>query len=302
MPSSGPILDEPDIAKKVWQTAVRYLANGKTLHQNSLVTLVKHETGLSEPVVVSHITRGFAGAVSDGVYYDLAPEHRLHLTMLGVLPSLLQTPAGNPRAVSVSLEASGANGHFRGRFEAVDEDRSYWFCMRIGQAEHWAALREEAETADNWGPPLQPATDHATMPAPLIWRFSEPAHAAAAARRAAKALGVKTTDKVELIELRYPLGPLRMISDDQRTIERLTRRRGTIPAGRKYPIQGYCDHCGQPLSDPYSLLVGVGPICRQYYSPRVLAAVANANGPTAPPLARRRTVDDALAVLAEAWV
>ena len=49
------------------------------------------------------------------------------------------------------------------------------------------------------------------------------------------------------------------------------------PAGRVHPVSGFCDHCGQPLSDPYSLLVGVGPVCRGYYEHGVIRGVALAS-------------------------
>ena len=120
----------------------------------------------------------------------------------------------------------------------------------------------------------------------------------ATTRRVARRWGVTLVDRVEVQEVVQTRAPL---DQDQLTISRLVRRRGAIPTGRRYPISGSCDHCGQPLSDPYSLLIGVGPVCRGYYSPRVLAAVAATRAPLPEERPQVRTASVALQALAREW-
>lgn len=287
----------------VWQAAVKHLAKGRSLHRNNLVSLIQHDTGLGA-AIVEHLTAGFAGVATDGVYFDIRPEHRLVLTLKAQLPDLTQTPAGHLRTGSIRLDAKGPAGALSARFEVVDDETSYWFCCRASDPHSWASLYRGAETVSaGWALPLGPAPADQLLPAPLIWRNAELLGAVRAACATAAALGASAFDTVRLTSLPAPVRPVTLRNTDQETVARITRRRGVIPAGRKYPIQGSCDRCGQPLSDPYSLLVGVGPVCRGYYSPHVLAAVARAREPVAGPSAtgRARTPADAVARLAADW-
>jgi hypothetical protein len=292
------------LAGTVWKAAIKHLAKGRALHQNSLVSLVKHETGVAEPTVAHHLSSGFAGAIRVGGYYDLRAEYRLRLTLTSLLPDMTRTPAGNLRTGAISLEVSGRHGTITARIEVVDDEAAYWFCVRACDPTTWAALRDEAETPSaDWTLPWRPAPTAAqTLPALLAWRSADLSATIAAACNVAAALQIKSADTVKLRILAAPPKRFPDLAAEERTIERLTRRRGAIPSGRTHPVQGWCDHCGQPLSDPYSLLVGIGPVCRQYYSPRVLSAVARARSPVdSSSSVSRRTPADALARLAQDW-
>jgi hypothetical protein len=230
------------------------------------------------------------------------PEERLRHTLLGELPKLTVTPAGKRRAVSVQIDAKGTDGNLRARLEVIDgTGATLWFCIRVGTHEDWVALRDGGESTTSWSLPLRPAPQRSDYPAPLIWRCREIEEIASAAERVSKALHLDKFDTVELTVIPPPRPASDGATGDAATAQRLIRRRGLIPRGRKYPVRGYCDHCGQPLSDPYSLLVGVGPVCRQYYSPAVLRAVASASGALSDGTVATRTPADAVAQLAAIW-
>lgn len=58
-----------------------------------------------------------------------------------------------------------------------------------------------------------------------------------------------------------------------RALEGIPRRRSHGGGSRRAPVVSSCDRCGQPLSDPYSVAIGVGPECQRYYDQTMLQRI-----------------------------
>ena len=301
--AKGPASSDDPVRNAVWEAALKILADQGKRGLRALVIDVSRATGLYPGLIREHLAAGFAGIESDGRLFEIRPKERLALTLRAYLPGLALTPAGNPRPGSLLIDASGPQGRLSARIEVVDDELPFWFCLPARSRKEWNALREGAETTSgSWSLPWRRATEPAPLPAPLAWRSGKLDQVIRAASRASTALNLPTFDSVAVTALKPEKAPQDSVAREDQVIQRLTRRRGTIPSGRKYPIMGSCDRCGHALSDPYSLLVGVGPECRKYYSRRVLAAVATASGPAGGgPTYLGGAPADAVARLAAAW-
>ncbi|WP_460790920.1 DUF6011 domain-containing protein [Nocardioides maradonensis] len=73
----------------------------------------------------------------------------------------------------------------------------------------------------------------------------------------------------QLTVQRHPSAP---VAEFDRTVERLGRRPFRPGHGLKRFAVTTCAKCGQPLSDPNSVVLGIGPDCLKYFDPEVLAA------------------------------
>jgi Family of unknown function (DUF6011) len=119
-------------------------------------------------------------------------------------------------------------------------------------------------------PLIAPSSD--ATPTVLVWRVSGPREAAEKLREVVgDHLGVHPgclrTDK----ETCSPMELERRVGWDA-TVRRLRGRRT-----RKHAVVNFCDHCGQGLSDPNSVAIGIGPECLKYYSRDVLTAARHNN-------------------------
>jgi len=191
--------------------------------------------------------------------------------------------------------------------EVVDDlhdRRCFWLCLRIAGAQEWTRLRTTAETpSPGWLLPWRvPPEAPSDLPFLLAWRSVDLDGVVDAVCEVADTLRFGSLADASVVAIPPPRrNGDREASKDDHTVTRLIRRRGVVSGGRKDPVRGSCDRCGQPLSDPYSLLVGIGPICRQYYPPHVIAAVARNAALGDGSGSYRRSPTDALLHLAQAW-
>lgn len=126
--------------------------------------------------------------------------------------------------------------------------------------------------------PLTGARADLAAPAVLVWRHVTAAAAALSLREViGDTLGV-AVDRVRVeahqctpVELERRLG-------DEATVRRLGRR-----TGRARATVSHCDRCGQPLSDPVSVQLGIGPECRRYYSTEVIRRLSRPGQPSPRP-------------------
>lgn len=234
-----------------------------------------------------------------------ALEQGLHI--LDRLRDLALTPAGNPRPGATGVEIRWRGRTMTLRVEVVDEREGaqcFWLCLRVSRTRDWMRLHATAETpSPGWMLPWLVATkESADLPSLLAWRSVDLDGVVDAIIEVGDALRFGSLADVTVATIKTPRpAPDRSESVDGAAVGRLLRRRGPIPPGRKYPVRGTCDRCGQPLSDPYSLLIGVGPVCRQHYPPQVIAAVARGAVTGASSGTYTRSPTDALLQLAQAW-
>ena len=212
----------------------------------------------------------------------------------------LLTPEGNFREGPFVVPIKCRNGAITFRLEVVDEQRPLWLCLRITDAARWSLLCKDAEgLSPDWSLPLLPASQNDAFPAPLIWRCGDVPHLTQRMKHLCAVSGFGT---FEHLDVRPPAASSADAAQrEDAEVARLKARRSAMAKGRRYPINGSCDQCGQPLSDPFSLLVGVGPVCREYYSPRVLHRVATEGDGDRIVAPVARQAEDAVARLQEAW-
>ena len=152
---------------------------------------------------------------------------------------------------------------------------------------------------DSWRLPLQPAAETAGFPTIFVWP------------RASEREAVAIVKDLLFFRLRVNAQRLRITTSscspreldrrlrDRGDLQRLRSRRSTTNRGRRDFVQRHCDRCGQPLSDPQSVLMGIGPECRRYYSAAVLEALRNPT--TAAVRPGSLTAESWLTTVSEAW-
>jgi len=238
---------------------------------------------------------------------QVRPAHGAGRHVLDQLQELALTPAGNPRPGSTGLRVRWRDRAFDARVEVVDEQQGaqcFWLCVRVLRTREWASLRATAETpSPGWMLPWLAAPEKpGDLPSLLAWRSVDLDGVVDAFVEVGDALRFGSLADAAVVAIKAPRPtPDRSNTADGETVNRLIRRRGRIPAGRKYPIRVSCARCGQPLSDPYSLLIGIGPTCRQHYPRPVIAAVARGAVTGASSGTYTRSPTDALLQLAHDW-
>jgi hypothetical protein len=263
----------------VWDAALTLLnRRGDHLSIKRTASDVARSTGVRKKRTRKILAAGKDGVVVREERLSLTPSMRALAAIWPIFRDHLLTPAGNPRVGPVIVTSKAPQllpDLFEIRILTVDATSSpFWVCAHIADLELWHDLFEEAQTLDAaWEIPLLPATEFPTaLPAPLIWRLPT---AEAAVYQVATILNYLPAFTYEALLLKKPPVPLEQLTTIGAEVRRLVARRGTISRGRKYPVAGYCDRCKLPLSDPYSLLVGIGPVCREYYDPEVVKRVAS---------------------------
>ncbi|MFF0341566.1 DUF6011 domain-containing protein [Kribbella sp. NPDC004875] len=175
---------------------------------------------------------------------------------------------------AVYLQVAGTLGGIvlRLRLDFVDGARKHpiWLaCLVEGEVIRDELLAESPLVLGrNWSLPLvRPAPD-SSPPLVAVWRTSSPGEAADTVRSVLEGrLGI-AAERVHLTRDECTPRELDRRVTGQAVVQRL-RRSG----GRKGVVRRSCDRCGQPLSDPESVRLGIGPECRSYYSRQILDAV-----------------------------
>lgn len=119
----------------------------------------------------------------------------------------------------------------------------------------------------SWVLPLVQASSSTEVPAVLVWRYSSARAAATGLRTILEAELEATADRVRFDREECSPGEIERRVRNQGTIRRLRERRE-----RSVPVRT-CDRCGQPLSDPVSVQIGIGPECLKYYADVVIRAI-----------------------------
>jgi hypothetical protein len=253
--------------QRIWDEAMALLRGGNSEDASRLLHGISLSTGLPGGYVRAVLLQGHDGVVvTDG---------RLRLTRSSLLRSRLVTPAGNPRSGPVIVTAASAElglAPFEIRALMLDSPDPFWVCAKVQVRSFWERLFPKAETlSQTWSLPLRPAPRVSPgLPAALIWRRRTVDAAVAQVEAVFASLPGMSYDAAQIQDSPQEIHK----THNESEVQRLLRRRGPVPRGHGHPAAGFCDYCGHPLSDPYSLLVGVGPVCRAHYRPEVIAKVA----------------------------
>lgn len=125
--------------------------------------------------------------------------------------------------------------------------------------------------------PLVSAPADLAAPAVVVWRHGTAIDAAVMLRALlGEALGV-AVGRLRIERQQCTPAELERRLRDETTIRRLGGR-----LGARRPAVSQCDRCGQPLSDPTSVQLGIGPECRKYYSKQVLTRLRKPGVATRP--------------------
>lgn len=125
-----------------------------------------------------------------------------------------------------------------------------------------------------WSLPLVQPTPDSLLPQVAVWRIQSARQAAETVRSVLEGRLGLPAERVRTSHDDCTPGELDRRVTGQRTIGRVQGSRT-----RKNIATRSCDRCGQPLSDPESVRLGIGPECRRYYGQEVLNAVRR--GPSA---------------------
>jgi hypothetical protein len=175
---------------------------------------------------------------------------------------------------AVQVEVAGSLGGvvLRMRLDFVQERKGFgiWAALLVPGRKVFDVLAADRARAlgPGWSLPLIDPRPDAPLPQVLVWRSSAAVDGAAVVRRVMEErLGVAAG---RVAVRRDVCTPAEL---DRRVTGESTVRRLRQSSGRTGFAVRACDRCGQPLSDPDSVRLGIGPECRRYYSREVLAAV-----------------------------
>jgi len=164
---------------------------------------------------------------------------------------------------------------FKARFDyvAAESGVQIWATLRNAPRAAWSAHHESRFIRDARAiaPSALRLVPVDTAPADasawlLVWAFVSIPDARVAVK--SHFLEVSPDTAPELKVERHPLAA----AEFDRAVERLGSRQYRPGQGRKRFVVTTCARCGQPLSDPNSVILGIGPDCLKYFDPTVLAA------------------------------
>lgn len=164
---------------------------------------------------------------------------------------------------------------FRTRFDFVAADSAVqvWVTIQDASERAWSALAESRFIREAHA--IAPGTSTFAPPGArtdatgwrLVWVFTSIPDARVEVKD--EFLATAPALAPELSVVRHPR---RDEADFDREVERLGSRSYRAGHGRKRFAVSTCAKCGQPLSDPQSVVLGIGPDCLKYFDPKVLAA------------------------------
>lgn len=181
----------------------------------------------------------------------------------------------DPALEVLRLQVPVGDQALRARLDVVAEGTpTVWFSMRVSGPVllNLLAGTGPRTLSPGWRLPLRALPTHGLAPPVLlVWSASDPRAAADQVVSLLRGtLGVQA-DRVRLdAEVCTPAEAERR-ADGYRAVRQARARRSSGGFA-----QATCLKCGQPLTHPESLRVGVGPECRRYYGPEYFRAMASA--------------------------
>ncbi|NYE38621.1 hypothetical protein F4692_003771 [Nocardioides cavernae] len=166
---------------------------------------------------------------------------------------------------------------FQARFDyvAAESGVQVWATLRNAPRAAWSAHHESRfiREARAIAPsalglvPVHTAPDVDASAWLLVWAFTSIPDARVAVKSQFLEASPDTAP-----ELKVERHPVAAVAEFDRAVERLGSRQYRPGQGRKRFAVTSCARCGQPLSDPNSLILGIGPDCLKYFDPTVLVA------------------------------
>lgn len=156
-------------------------------------------------------------------------------------------------------------------FVRGDRGEEIWIAWASVGSEEWRAAGQAGawSLGPDWKLPLTPATDAAEgHPPVLVFRERSATDAAQRVQTVIEELWGIPEGRARLEKNACTPAEL-----ERRVLGEQTTRRLVTRAMSRGPAVRTCERCGQPLSDPRSVMLGIGPECRKYYSAEVLRAV-----------------------------
>lgn len=172
-------------------------------------------------------------------------------------------------------------------FVRGDRGDEIWIAWAAGDDEEWQAAAQAGAWAlgIDWKLPLVPATEALVgHPPVLVHRERSTGDAAQRVQAVLTTVWGRSDQHARLEKVACTPAELERRVLGEQTVRRLVRRATSRGAALRT-----CERCGQPLSDPASVSVGIGPECRKYYSAEVLRAVKTRSTKLPKPSAQKPT-------------
>jgi len=171
------------------------------------------------------------------------------------------------------VTAPGVEGASVLRCDFVRGDRGeeIWIAWPAVSSEEWrpAAQAGAWSLGPGWKLPLTLAPDApGDHPPVLVFRERSAADAAHRVQTLVAGTWGIPEGRARLEKITCTPAELERRVLGEQTVRRLVAR--STPRG---PAVRTCERCGQPLTDPSSVALGIGPECRKYYSAEILRAV-----------------------------
>lgn len=202
------------------------------------------------------------------------------LTVAAAPPRPAATLADNVRFALTETDtdrllvtAPGVEGASVLRCDFVRGDRGeeIWIAWPAVSSEEWrrAAQAGAWSLGPGWKMPLTLAPDApGAHPPVLVFRERSAADAAHRVQTLVAGTWGIPEGRARLEKITCTPAELERRVLGEQTVRRLVAR--STPRG---PAVRTCERCGQPLTDPSSVALGIGPECRKYYSAEILRAV-----------------------------
>lgn len=180
------------------------------------------------------------------------------------------TETDTERLVVTAPEGEGVRV-LRCDFVRGDRGDEIWIAWATTDAEEWRAASQEGAWSLGAGsklPLVRAAEAPDAHPPVLVFRERSADDAATRVQAVLATVWGTSSESARLEKVACTPAELERRILGEQTVRRLVTR----ATSRGVAVRT-CERCGQPLSDPASVAVGIGPECRKYYSAETLRAV-----------------------------
>ena len=196
------------------------------------------------------------------------------------------TETDTDRLLVTAPDADGVRS-IRCDFVRGDRGEEIWIACAAANSEEWRAAAQAGawSLGPGWKLPLTLASEAPEGHPPLlVFRERSASEAAQQVQAVVADLWGTPDDSARLEKITCTPAEL-----ERRVLGEQTTRRLVARAASRGPAVRTCERCGQPLTEPASVALGIGPECRKYYSAEVLRAVTTRSVVLPKPSAQKPT-------------